>query len=258
MFSKRRLTIVLTAALFAVFAGAQSSSPFAAGNLTLRATLATTSDPIDCPAAWADADACFARAGKGTARGLGSVTDAYNWAFRIGPPTCPASVGKPLATTGRLLVAGKGELHFALADGAQCIDIEPVHNMPQDFTITGGTGSYEGASGSGHVERALSGGVGTETWIGTVVAPGLEFDLTPPTFVGATPKSVRAPKGAKSARVTYKVTAHDSVDGDLPATCTPRSGARFNVGRTLVTCLASDTSANSATARFKITVKAPR
>jgi hypothetical protein len=258
LFTKRRLIIGLTAAFFAVFAGAQSSSPSVAGNLTLRVILATRSDPIDCPAPWADADACFTRAGKGTARGLGSVSDTYDWAFRIGPPNCPANVGKPLATTGRLLVAGKGELRFAVADGADCVDLEPVHNVPQDFTITGGTGSYEGASGSGHVERALSGGVGTETWIGTVVAPGVEFDLTPPAFVGAKPKSVRAPKGAKSAHVRYKVTAHDAVDGDLPATCTPRSGARFKVGRTLVTCLASDTSANAGTAKFRITVRPSR
>ena len=264
MFIKRpRIALTALAALTiaaAAVGGASAAFPssFTAGNLTLRATLAATSDPIDCPAAWADADACFTRAGKGMAPGLGSVTESYDWAFRIGPPTCPANVGKPLATTGRLIVAGRGELRFALTDGAQCVDLEPVHNMPQDFTITGGTGSYEGASGNGHVERALSGGIGTETWIGTIVAPGVEFDLTPPTFVGATPKTVRARKGAKRARVTYKVTAHDAVDGDVPATCTPKSGTRFQVGRTLVTCIASDTSANTGTAKFRVTVRRSR
>jgi len=112
----------------------------------------------------------------GCEQGAATFPDSEAWprttcGVRIGPPNCPANVGKPLATTGRLLVAGKGELRFALADGAACIDIEPLRNMPQDFTITGGTGSYEGATGSGRVERSLGGGVGTETWIGTVVAP---------------------------------------------------------------------------------------
>ena len=186
------------------------------------------------------------------------MAENYVWGFRIGPPNCPANVGKPLATAGRLLVAGKGELHFVLADGADCIDIEPLRNMPQDFTITGGTGSYEGATGSGRVERSLGGGVGTETWIGTVIAPRVEFDLTPPTLVGATSKTVRAPKGAKSVRVTYKVTANDAVDGAVTTSCTPRSGSRFKVGRTLVTCSASDKSANTGTAKFRVTVRPSR
>jgi HYR domain len=239
---------------------AESSSSSTAGSLALRATLSATSTGTACPAEASDTTQCFTRAGPGgTAQGLGSVTEDYVWSFRMGPPTCPsANLGKPLATTGRLLVAGKGELHFALADGAECVDIEPVHNMPQDFTITGGTGPYQGASGSGRVVRALSGGVGAETWSGTVVAPGVEFDLTPPTLTGATPKTVRAPKGAKRVRVTYKVTAHDAVDGDVPVSCTPRSGSRFKIGRTLVTCSASDTSANTGRTRFRVTVRRSR
>jgi hypothetical protein len=186
------------------------------------------------------------------------MTEDYVWGFRIGPPTCQGNVGKPLATTGRLVVAGKGELHFALADGAQCIDVEPIRNMPQDFTITGGTDSYEGATGSGRVERSLGDGIGTETWIGTLVAPDAEFDVTPPTFAGATAKTVRAPKGAKSVRVTYKVTANDAVDGPVATSCAPRSGSRFSIGRTLVTCSASDTSGNTGTAKFRVTVKPTR
>ena len=45
------------------------------------------------------------------------------------------------------------------------------------FSITGGTGIYAGASGSGTVERILSGLTpsgrrGTETWTGTLAVPG--------------------------------------------------------------------------------------
>jgi hypothetical protein len=216
-----------------------------------------TSNPVTCPPKWIGVDNCFTRTGTGKTPGLGSVAEKYDWAYRIGPPTCPGNLSTPLATTGSLLAAGKGDLHVALADGAQCVEMEP-HQMPQDFTITGGTGAYEGASGSGHVERALSGGIGTERWVGTLVAPNAEFDLTPPTLAGATAKTVRAPKGAKSVRVTYKVTANDAVDGAVATSCEPRSGSRFKVGRTPVTCSASDSSANAATAKFQVTVRPSR
>ena len=142
------------------------------------------------------------------------------------------------------------------AEGARCFDIEPLRNEPQDFTITGGTGLYAGAFGSGTVERSLAGDGGTERWTATLVAPEIEFDVTPPTLAGAQARTVHAPKGAKRARVTYRVVARDAADGELPAPCQPRSGSRFMIGRTVVTCSATDTSANTRTTRFRITVKA--
>jgi hypothetical protein len=165
---------------------------------------------------------------------------------------------KPLATTGRLIVAGKGEFRFALAQGAQCVDEEPVRNEPQTFTITGGAGSYVSASGSGTIERSLSGGVGTERWTGTLTVNGLEFDVTPPTLTGAKSKTVHARKGAKRARVTYKVTANDDHDGAVPVSCEPRSGSRFPIGRSVVRCSATDSSANTGNASFRVTVRVTR
>ena len=157
-----------------------------------------------------------------------------------------------------LVVVGKGEIHFALAPGAQCVALEPVRYEPQDFTITGGTGAYAGASGSGMVERVLGGGTGTERWTGTLVVAGLGFDLTPPPLSGTTSKTVRAHKRATGVHVTYNVTASDAVDGRVPVSCTPRSGSRFSVGRTIVGCEATDSSANIARARFVVTVKKAR
>jgi hypothetical protein len=255
---KRMIVVALGAACFGFLADVDSSSSSAAGVLTFRATLSVTSNPITCPPKWmGGGETCARRTGTGNTPGLGTVTEKYDWAFRVGPPSCPGNLSRPLATTGSLLVTSKGGLEFALTDGAPCVEMEP-HLMPQDFTITGGTGAYEGASGSGHVERALSGGVGNEIWIGTLVAPNAEFDLTPPRFAGAAPKTVRAPKGAKSVRLTYKVTASDAVDGAVAVDCTPSSGSRFRVGRTLVTCSASDSSANAATAKFRVTVRPAR
>lgn len=86
----------------------------------------------------------------------------------------------------------------------------------------------------------------------------LTFDLIPPTLSGATAKTVRVPKKAKTARVTYRVTATDDVDGSVPVACQPRSGSRFKVGRTTVRCEATDSSANTAMAAFTVTVKRRR
>jgi hypothetical protein len=240
---------------------AASSAPSTAGSLNLRASLQMVHTGVDCPPGLpVDVQECFARTGKGAVSGLGSVSETYIWSLRDGPPTCPSTLAKPAATTGRLVVAGKGEIRFALADGANCIPHGPAQeNQPQDFTITGGTGIYEGASGGGTAQRALTvAGTGTETWTGTLLAPGTEFDVTPPKLNGTTPKTVRAPKGQKRVRVTYKVTASDAVDGPVPVTCEPRSGSRFPLGRTRVTCSATDKSANTATASFRVTVKASR
>jgi HYR domain len=112
-----------------------------------------------------------------------------------------------------------------------------------------GMGAYQGASGRATVARSLSAGHGSEWWTGT------EFDITPPTIAGAVAKSVRAPKTARRVRVTYKVTASDAVDGQVPVTCLPRSGGWFPIGRTLVTCQARDKSGNTGRARFAVTVR---
>ena len=93
---------------------------------------------------------------------------------------------------------------------------------------------------------------------GTLTVPGLEFDLTPPTLTGAVNKTVRARKGAKRARATFKVTANDQVDGTRPVTCKPKSGSQFRVGRTTVRCSAVDSSANTGTSTFRVLVKRRR
>jgi len=69
---------------------------------------------------------------------------------------------------------------------------------------------------------------------------------------------VRAPKGAKTARVTFKVTARDGVDSAVPVACQPRSGSRFRIGRTTVRCEATDSSGNTGKAAFTVTVKRRR
>jgi hypothetical protein len=49
-------------------------------------------------------------------------------------------------------------------------------------------------------------------------------------------------------------TATDDVDGDVPVRCTPESGSDFPLGTTTVTCTASDSSGNAATASFNVSI----
>ena len=199
--------------------------------------------------------------------GLGSVSEStYTLPLGLGPPTCPADLGKPLATTGRLIVAGKGEIAFALSEGARCVDPEEAWEEPQEFTIIGGTGPFATASGSGTLVRHEDEFVGGyyEEWTGTLTVPGVR--LAVPKLSGPVSKTVRATKGAKSARVTFEVTVTDDERADVSVSCWPRSGSRFPLGRTMVLCAATDSSGNwvtdftgnAATASFTVTVKRQR
>jgi HYR domain len=237
---------------------AKALPALAVGTLDFQARFRATSRGVECLPEAPSGAQCLTRAGTASVSGLGSVSLDYVWSFGLGPPTCPSELAKPLATTGRLVVAGKGELHFAMPPGAECVGVEPVRNQPQIFTITGGTGAFRSASGSGTAARGLGGGVGTEWWTGGLAVPGVEFDVTPPKLIGAGSKTVRAPKGAKGVRVTYEVSANDDEDGAVPVSCKPRSGSRFPVGRTVVGCSATDSSANTSNASFRVVVRPTR
>jgi HYR domain len=53
--------------------------------------------------------------------------------------------------------------------------------------------------------------------------------------------------------VSYAIpSATDAVTGTIPGTCTPASGTHFDVGSTLVTCTATDSSGNRGTATFNV------
>jgi hypothetical protein len=261
----RPLGLTVTLALLAGFTAAPTRSQPTTSQLDLRASLRLVSDLTGtCPPGSPESLQCPARTGDGPAPGLGTVTEAYSYFVHLGPPLCSQNNEKVLDYPVRWVVANKGEIEFAVAAIPQCIAASPgVESVTQSFTVTGGTGIYSGASGSGTVARALgesSGSTfrGVETWTGTLSVAGLDFDVTAPTLAGAANKTVKAKKRAKSARVTFQVTAQDDRDGALPVTCSPRSGSRFRIGRTRVVCSATDSSANTKTATFTVTVKRAR
>jgi hypothetical protein len=229
------------------------------GRLNLRAVLQFVSVPANCPPDVPESVICHSRTGEGVVPGLGHATETY--LFMADNRTCLSAAYKVLAYPARLSVDGKGDLLLALAETPECVPEPAVPRASQAFTVTGGTGAFVGASGSGTLTRVagLPGArvVGEDTWTGTLVVPGLEFDQidqVAPTIRGATPKTVRAPRKAKRVRVTYQVTATDDVDGPIPVSCRPPSGSRFKIGHTIVTCSATDKTGNTATARFTVTV----
>jgi len=234
----------------------------AAGTLGLRGSLQVVSNLLECPVPDTTAGICAARTGTGLLSGLGRVTEKYAFLGDIDIPACGVGRGKAFAYPVSLVVVGKGEIHLALDEGAACVSNEAVRVQSQSFTVAGGTGIYAGASGTGTVTRTLGGGteigrLGTETWTGTLVAPGVDlFDIVAPTLEGAVNKTVRAPRGAKTVRVRFTVTAEDAVDGSRPVLCKPGSASRFKVGTTTVTCTAADTSGNLGARRFTVTVRA--
>jgi len=257
------VTFVLGLALLGAgtAAAAVSGTQRATGSLNLGATLTLNSRIGECPAP-PGLDDCAARTIGGLFPGLGVVNGRYDFLVDSGGPKCSDDMGWAASYTIRLPVAGKGEIVVAVAEGP-CVDSDSIRTQTQAFTVVGGTGGYVGASGSGTLERVLgeataTGRYGQERWKGTLSVPGLEFDTTAPTLSGTTARVVKAKKGAKKARVVFAVTAQDDKDASVPVSCTPRSGSRFPLGKTRVTCTAVDTSANSTTASFAVTVKRVR
>src|SRR5206468_10434853 len=96
--------------------------------------------------------ACAARTGDGLVPGLGKVSEAYMFLAETDLPPCGFGFGRALSYPVRFVVASKGEIEFSLAE-APCVTLEAVRTEGQAFTITGGTGIYAGASGSGTVRR---------------------------------------------------------------------------------------------------------
>ena len=79
-------------------------------------------------------------------------------------------------------------------------------------------------------------------------------DTTPPEITCPSNITVNNDSGVCGAVVIYTTTASDSCDGNSTITCTPASGSTFDVGTTTVNCKATDSSGNTASCSFDVTV----
>jgi hypothetical protein len=267
------LLVAVVAATAAAIAPAMAASPTgtrgtmangaSSGTLTFDTQLDARYPETSCPEGTPGDVECFSRTGSGVIPGLGNVTESYIYEVETAPTGCADNAAvRVLATTVRLSVLGKGEIELRIdATGCAARVITQPLRAEADFTITGGSGQYTGASGGGtYVDTSYGppGFRGRDRWKGTLVVPGLDFDLTPPVVAGARNRTILAARGRARVRVAYSVTASDNVDGRLPVTCLPRSGGLFKVGRTVVDCSAIDKSGNTGHARFTVSVRARR
>lgn len=125
-----------------------------------------------------------------------------------------------------------------------------------NWRIVGGSGAYAGATGRGQESVRVDGDRVFIQLVGELAVEAVEFDTTRP-LLTAVPEIVRV-RSSRAVAVRYRVpVARDAVDGPLAVRCTPPSGTRFRVGRTVVRCEAVDRSGN-ATSRNFVVVVTPR
>jgi hypothetical protein len=257
---------MLSAALFVAVLGSMAfasggASADSVGTLQVGSPLFGNFTFVDCPAGTPTTTACHPNvSAKATlVPGLGTVTTApFTLVLDDFGTACTR-----VHTQVPILVAGKGEIDLAMPLSG-CIGPNQLGGQwpAIPVTVSGGSGRYAGASGSGAITivtrvRAPETGSATWTWTGTLNVPGLTFDTTPPQITGAASKRVKT-RSAKGTRVRYSVSATDATDGTVPVDCRPKSGSVFRVRRTTVGCTSTDSSGNRATKRFVITVRRSR
>ena len=256
---RARAWVAIAACAAVVVAGtASGSTGRVAGTLRVSAKLATAWKFADkhCPAGKPVNISCVQFIGTGPIAGLGMARSTYVKTME--------SNGCPITqfNNATIFVARKGTLKLS-RPGKACGPTAPARVGPLSYTVSGGTGTYRGASGrltyrgwAGRADFTCGPcGKGEDTWSGTVTVPGLAFDLTPPAIEGAISQTVQAAEGAKAVAASYTVTALDANDGPRPVACRPRSGSLFKIGSTKVTCGATDLDGNTSSAIFTITVE---
>jgi hypothetical protein len=251
------LVVALLGLALGPVAGVSAAPARPSGTLQVNASIVQEWSMTACPPGSPPAVECLRTVGEGLVAGLGRVRVTYEKVIRRDDPSCFILHHN----TAVIEVAGKGTLQVSRT-GRDCgAGPPPRQDGPFEFTVAGGSGTYAGASGTlvyrGSVTMRVGPcctGTARDRWTGTLTVPGLEFDTTPPALEGAVSKTVRASRRATRVRVRYAVNASDAVDGGVPVACRPRSGSFFAVGRTTVTCSATDSSGNTAQRRFTVTV----
>lgn len=161
------------------------------------------------------------------------------------PPiiTCPANI-----TTETTAGTCQRVVNFSLPPPTDNLD--PAPNVT--YNPTNGASFSKGTTTVTCVAADISGN--TSTCQFKVVVR----DLTPPVVV-CSPNLVLLANPGHSYRtnVTFSATASDNCStSSIVATCTPPSGSTFNVGVTPVTCKAVDSSSNTGTCSFTVTILA--
>jgi hypothetical protein len=198
-----------------------------------------------------------------TWRGISGILDGRNGMFLVGvflsdgAPTLPAPPRLDFTANERFetLAPLIGQTFF-IGDGSN-----RRYEVPASASrlYVGFADAYNGvfwhgqpgyySNNRGHLEVVAA---------GVLDGPGLALDASAPELAGARNVTVKAPRGKRRTRAYFSARATDAVDGILPVACTRRSGSFFTLGRTKVSCSATDSSDNTSTASFTVTVKRAR
>ena len=173
----RRRTVVpmLLATLLAAGVAPGATRTLADRLVPFQATLTEQFSGVQCgPTAL-----CVRVTGTGTAAHLGRVTDTRQ--VRIDLST-PATGCLPVLSDTMTLTAANGDQVFATGTGQNCVTSNPdVQNETVIYTVTGGTGRFSAAGGSGtwhtHVvitaeTATTSMGTATTSASGLLASPG--------------------------------------------------------------------------------------
>ena len=171
MFSKVVVASVLCASVLAGAAVAQPSRE--SHTIPLRGTFHVVWSAASCPKGTpkltpsGSGVPCYLNVGHGSVPGLGSATERYTLVVLNADTKCAKWSFKVVLT-----VAGKGAID-ANALNKGCFSPGQTEGTVH-FTVTGGTGAYAGASGSGTIhsgnanETGSGRGTATDTWVGTL------------------------------------------------------------------------------------------
>jgi hypothetical protein len=228
-----------------------AAGPAGAATLRFDRVLPGTFTTSECPAEALVSARCFLVEIGGLVPGLGQ-TIVRERVLQSGEED--ADFCEPQIRYGTI-VAPRGTIEY-IATGIDC---------PASRELTGGyravvarwhavrgTGLYVGVTGGGNESVRPDADAVFIHLFGTLDVPGVEFDTTAPSLSRVAPMSVRS---ARPVVVRYALpVARDAVDGAVQVRCTPPSGTRFAVGRTVVRCDAVDRSGNTATTRFAVVV----
>ena len=229
------------------------------GCFELRASLSTNFafGPY-CSPGTAPGIECVRFVGSAGVAGLGQTTVSY--VKTLGEAECPDEAPVRHFDTVVFDVAGKGTIE--MAETGFCGPPAPATVGPIS-AVTGGTGVYAGASGllsytsstTPPQRCATVSAVGRAT-SGAARSPCRAMRSTsPPRCCPGPCRGRYGPEAGQAGPSAYQVAASDDVDASATAACKPASGTAFRLGRTRVTCTATDSSANTSRATFTVTVK---
>jgi hypothetical protein len=228
--------LALIALLAPAIAGARST-----GTLRMSAFFSSPSLPTSCQPDASEGTSCSALRASASVRGLGNA--------RLEAIQATTDPGFHVRVSGRLIVSNRGSLEFE-ADNSQT-----SRDIVLALRITGGTGVFAGASGSGTYQ--IDGRTNTTSlWDVVLSAPDHEFDVQGPRLVVSSTSARR--RGASCViGVGYRVEddrpgpIRVSVSAGVSRVSSSKPSGVLQVTirrapRVRVSLLAADTSANTA------------